>query len=357
MPGRSRSVGIGIATFALGVTLGASPASAQTQEELDRARVEFRQGVALMAANNCAAALAKFQEVARVKRTPQVLFNIGECEERVGKLVSSLGNYRLAAAAAEGDKKAQDVTNRVGDRIAALEERIPKLNVRRGTGAETAAIYLDGVEIGQSESTAEIPVDPGTHVVAARVGDKEAFRETVSMEERSAKTVDVTIEVPEPEPAAVEPEPVKPPPPPPPPKGSKVPGIVVLSAGVASTVVGAVFLGLRGGALSDLDKVCNSDNACPPSAESTADSGRLYTGLAQVTLPLGVVGIAAGIVMLVTSGKGGDAAPSEETTSGEASSEARRRGPRRAAYSTWSPSLVPAASGANVGGLSVRMQF
>jgi len=126
----------------------APPAGAQTKEEIDRARVEFHEGVVLMAANNCNAALTKFQSVAKVKRTPQVLFNIGACEERVGKLVSALGNYRLAAAAAEGDRKAKDVASRVGERITSLEERIPKLTIRRGSGAETATLLLDGAELG-----------------------------------------------------------------------------------------------------------------------------------------------------------------------------------------------------------------
>ncbi|EYF02821.1 Hypothetical protein CAP_6556 [Chondromyces apiculatus DSM 436] len=344
-----------IAAAALGLALIAPPASAQTPDELNRARVEFQQGVALMAANNCAAALGKFQEVARVKRTPQVLFNIGECEERLGKLVSALGNYRLAAAAAEGDKKAQEVQNRVGERVTALEERIPKLNVRRGTGAETAAIYIDGVEIGPSELASEVPVDPGPHVISARVGDKEPFKETVTLAERDAKTVDVTIEVEAPPPPPEE-KPPPPPPPPPPPKGSKLPGVIVLSAGVASAAVGAVFLGLRGGALSDLDAACGGDTTCPPSAESTADSGRLYTGLAQVTIPLGVVGIAAGIVMLVTSGGSSDPAPEGETSS-EPSSEARRRPVKSTARALWSPELVPSAAGANIGGLSARLRF
>lgn len=126
----------------------APPAGAQTKEEIDRARVEFHEGVVLMAANNCNAALTKFQSVAKVKRTPQVLFNIGACKERVGKLVSALGNYRLAAAAAEGDRKAKDVASRVGERITSLEERIPKLTIRRSSGAETATLLLDGAELG-----------------------------------------------------------------------------------------------------------------------------------------------------------------------------------------------------------------
>jgi hypothetical protein len=333
-----------VAVAALGAALLATPAAtAQTKGELDQARVSFQEGVALMAANNCAAALAKFQAVTRVRRTPQVLFNIGECEERLGKLVSALGNFRLAASAAEGDRKAKDVQETVGARIETLEGRIPKLAIRRGDGALTSTILLDGVELGAAEISAEIPVDPGPHTVVARVDDREVWRETVAVEERDSKTVEVAIEA----------APVEPPPPPPverapdPPKRvekrSKVPAIVALGAGVASGVVGAVFLGLRGGTLSDLDDLCGGDTTCPPSAESTADKGRLYTGIAEVTIGLGIVGVATGVVLLVTGGDGASPAP--------APAPAARLGVRGVA------SFVPRAPGADIGGLSVVARF
>src|SRR5919202_734978 len=97
--------------------------------------------MALSAANNCAAAVAKFRMVAKVKRTAQVQFNIAECEERLGKLVEALGDYRLAAAAAAEDPaRAKEVAEKVDDRIEKLEARIPKLTVKRGKNAATARI-------------------------------------------------------------------------------------------------------------------------------------------------------------------------------------------------------------------------
>src|SRR5436190_7574255 len=83
---------------------GASTAKAQTNEELAKAKELFMEGVALASGNNCAGAIAKYKEVARVKMTPQVAFNIAECEERLGKLVSALGNYRLVQSQLEDPK-------------------------------------------------------------------------------------------------------------------------------------------------------------------------------------------------------------------------------------------------------------
>ncbi|XXX81290.1 hypothetical protein WMF30_21250 [Sorangium sp. So ce134] len=351
--GLRKSGGRILAAAALGAALiAAPPARAQTKEELAAARVLFQEGVALSAANNCAAALAKFQAVANVRRTPQVLFNIAECEARLGKLVSALGNYRMAAAAAVGDPRANDVTANVGARIEDLEARIPRLAIRRGAGALTAAILLDGSALGAAEMSADIPVDPGPHVVVARIGGREVVRETVTLEEGHAKTVEITVAEPPADappatgaplsgapagaPASGAPGAARP---------SKVPGLVALGAGIASGAVGGVFLGLRAGTLSDLDALCGGDTSCPPSARPIADRGRLYTGIAEAAIGLGVVGVAAGIVLLVTS-SGGAAEPD----AGAASRRSPGKGLRRAA-------ILPQAPGADLAGLSVAGRF
>ncbi|WP_437839961.1 tetratricopeptide repeat protein [Sorangium sp. So ce1153] len=342
-----------IASTALGAALlAAPPAGAQTKEELAEARALFQQGVALSAANNCPAALAKFHAVANVRRTPQVLFNIAECEARLGKLVSALGNYRIAAAAADGDPKARDVTANVGPRIEDLEQRIPRLAIRRGQGALTATILLDGSALGAAEMSADIPVDPGPHVVSARIGDREVVRETVTLEERDEKTVEVAVTEPPrpaaPPRAAAPPDTAPPEAPRPAARPSKVPGLVVLGAGIASGVVGGVFLGLRAGTLSDLDALCGGDRSCPPSARPTADRGRLYTGVAEVGIGLGVAGVAAGIALLVTSGRG--AAAAEPRAGAAAARRTAGAGVPRAA-------IVPHAPGADLAGLGVAGRF
>ena len=204
--GRARARGV-FAT-AIGLALAASqlsggPATAQTKEELDKARAMFLEGVSLAAANNCAAALGKYQAVAKVKMTAQVAFNIAECEERLGKLVSSLGSYRLAASLVTNNKP-PEVAKRVGDRIQSLEERIPRLVIERTE--QTSRIELDGVEIGSSQIGAENLVDPGTHTVSGKIGETEVWRESVEIKEKEHKTVTVKIDV----------EKFKPPPPKPP---------------------------------------------------------------------------------------------------------------------------------------------
>ena len=341
-----RRTALGLAVLAASLAAGGG-ARAQTKQELDEARKPFQEGMALSAANNCAAALTKYRAVANVKKTAQVSFNIAECEERLGKLVSALGNYRLAASQAQGDAKSKDVATRVADRIDALEARIPKLTIKRGKGAETASIELDGSELGTSQLSAATPVDPGSHTVSAKIGDKEYAHETVVLAEKETKTFEVKLDLPATKlekPEVVDPRSDPDAAPPPPPAKSKVPGVVVLGVGVVGVALGATFMALRGGTLSDLDAQCGGDTSCPPSAKSTADKGRLFSGLAEGGFVVGAVGIVTGIVLLATSGP---PKPAPKPVDAFLGPRPDPRGVR----------LLMSAPGASVGGLSLAGKF
>ena len=329
--------------------LTAQGARAQTKEELEKARTVFKEGVALMSANNCPAALTKFRAVANVKMTAQVAFNIAECEERLGKLVSALGNYRVAASQAEGDPKSKEVASRVGGRIDALDARIPKLTIKRGRNADTASIEFDGSELGSSQLSNEFPVDPGSHTITAKVGGKQYLHETISLAEKETKTFEVKLDVAPPrldKPDGNEIPPDTPPDQPPPPKGrSKAPGAVLLSLGIASGIVGGVMMGLRGGTLSDLNTKCGGDTTCPPSAEALANKGRVYTGVAEVMIPVGVVAVVTGIVLLATSGPPSKPKEPPKPPEGEGDKFSRRF------------EITPSSPGASMGGLSLVGRF
>jgi hypothetical protein len=283
----------------------ASPASAQSKEELNRARQEFQEGVALAAANNCAAAIGKFRSVLQVKATAQVSFNIAECEERMGRLAAAVGDYRVAAKTAEGDPKAKDVYAKCGDKIAAIEPRVPKLTISRGNGADSATIELDGVELGTSQLGTEIPVDPGPHVVVGKVGDKVYFRQNVTLEEKETKPIDVVMKVSNAPIAVDEQKPENKTEEPPEKPRSRVPGIVMASAGAVSVGVGVAFFAMSQSQISTLNKICGQGStSCPPSqaAKDAASSGKTDMGLAEVTIGLGTVAVVAGIVLAATAG-------------------------------------------------------
>lgn len=287
----------------LAATLAAaSPVYAQSDEQLARARSEFREAIALQAAGDYAGALTKLHAVAAVRTTPQVRFNIAVCEKNLGKLTTALGSFTLAESDAL-DQGLAEIAEKAREHIDDIESRVPKLTIMRGEGAEAASIALDGVSLGASVIGTEMSVDPGPHTIVAKVGEKVLFTATVDLPERGTERVVVRIEsLAEETGAPVESAPVllssrehdEPA------EGgwsTRHTAWVAIGAGGASATAGIVLLVLRGGAISDLDAVCQ-EGRCPPSAEPIADRGKLYTGLAGATLAVGAAGLAIGGVML-----------------------------------------------------------
>jgi len=286
----------------LAAPLVPATAHAQSQDDLERARQQFRQGLSLEAAGDWAAALAKFVEVGNVKLTPQVRFHSARCNEQLGRLNEALGEYRLAEyeAGQQGLRETAEITQA----RQALESRVPKLVIRRGEGAAAARIELDGVELGEAQIGQPVNVDPGPHTVVAKLGaDRQVEQSPTVKEGETAEvvlnapvvvsaevtntTADTGATVKEPSSKA---------------RQSVVPWVVG-GVGVASLAVSGVFFGLRQSAKSDLDKGCNG-NVCPKSLQGKEDDGKLYTTLSYVTLGVGVAGLGVATYLFVAgSGK------------------------------------------------------
>lgn len=297
---RASSVALRAGAFLVAASLAFVPrAHAQSDEELARARGEFREAIALQAAGDFAGALAKLQSVAAVRMTPQVRFNIAVCEKNLGKLVAALGNFTLAQSEAI-DQGLDDVATKAEEHIHDIRARMPKLTIVRGEGAEAATISLDGVTLGAAAIGTEMNVDPGPHVIVATQDGETRFSVTLDVAERASERVVVRWDAP----AAVSPsEPVTSPafPDESEPAASgwtkQHSAWTAVGIGGAGTIAGVVFLVLRSGTISDLDAVC-VDGRCPPSAEPTADRGKLYTGLAGASFAVGAAGFGLGGYLL-----------------------------------------------------------
>lgn len=317
--------------LAAGVSLAqmgwSNGALAQSKAELAKARQLYSQGLTQEAAGDWTGALATFQQVSRIKLTPQVRFHIARSKEHLGRLNEALGGYRLAEYEAQkaGDK-ASDVLDQIQAAKKALEKRIPKLVIERGKGADAIKIELDGVVVGQSQIGHPVNVDPGPHELVGALATGETFKQTVNAEE--GKTKDVVLDVPErlrakaalaakssgaPAPAGSSSEPA-------PPghdhrahvksKGSVAPWVIG-GVGVASLAASGVFYVLRNNAKKKLDDGCVGD-VCPDTLQGTQDAGQRYATLTGVALGVGAAGIGVAAVWLLTgsssSKSGGDSA-------------------------------------------------
>lgn len=298
---RALSLAVGLSL----VTVAAAPvASAQSAAEVAKARTLFKEGLSLEAAGDWAGALQKFQDVAKVKTTPQVRYHIARCKEHLGRMNEALGEYRIAEYEAE-QAKAKELPEITKAREE-LEGRIPKLTIRRGEGAESAKIQVDGVDFGETQIGKQVTIDPGSHKIVARIGSAE-FEETVTLAEGESKEVELVppedfgkgaaktkpIEKePEPEPAPIV-------------KVDEVgPGAlpwIIGGVGLVSLGAGGYFLVQRNKAEDDLKTNCR-DDVCPAAKQSVGDDGKRYALLTNVAFGVGVVGLGVATVWLLSSG-------------------------------------------------------
>lgn len=283
--GRSWFAGLGV--FAL-LAL-APPALGQDAAELTKARAAFQQAIELEQAGNWAAAVQRFREVGQVRMTPQVRFHIALCEEKLGRLVAALGGYELALA--QADAVGAEFKAEVESNVTRLRERIPKLVIARGAGAEAASIELNGVSVGESSIGVEVPQDPGPHAVTAKAPGYKPFESTVTLEEGQRQTVEIVME-----PLPV--EETRPPPPSAPPQKIKLVPIIVGGAGAATLLASGVFLVLRQSTLSGLEDACRGD-VCPTSERGAYSRLKTYHYASIVTFGVGVAAVGTAAALLV----------------------------------------------------------
>lgn len=314
--------------LALAAVSASSPAlAAPTPAELAHAREDFRKGMQLEAANDWAGALARFEAVAQIAMSPAVRFHTARCQHRLGKLLEALGGYRLAAYEASNDPKLAtdpklaEVLREAQAGIVEVEERVPKLIIRRGVGAEAASVQLDGVALGEASIGNEVQVNPGGHTIRYALQGKDFEEKVVTLQEGDSQTIELAFEV-APKPVAKKPAPTLEEPlvVAPQEKKSNVLPWVVMGAGGASLLASGVFYGLRSSAISDHDSQC-VNNVCPGSLRATGDSGKSYTTVGNVTLGLGILGLGVGTVLLLTGGD--QAAPAHKTEAASASMRPR----------------------------------
>ncbi len=174
------------------VTTLAPSALAQDAAALARARERFREGAALQAAGDWSRALDAYKEVALVKSSATLRFNIATCEEKSGDYLRAMGSYRFALTEAT-KSNAKDMEGAVKAALAALEPRIPMLLVKRGEGAGVAEVTLDGHALGNPSIGVELQVNPGPHEIRATAPDREPLIVPVTVEDKDHKVVDLVL--------------------------------------------------------------------------------------------------------------------------------------------------------------------
>jgi hypothetical protein len=302
---RSRTSPLAIALLTLAAAALAPAASAQEKSaEADRL---FKAGLAALKEEDFASACRHLAESQRVEPAAGTLLYLALCEERTNRRAEALRHYRRALdQLPPGD----DRRKTAHDRVAALENVLPRLTVRLADGSPPdAQASIDGEPLRADEVGLAKVVDAGDHEITANATGREETHARVSLKDAESKTVVVAVGAParaappvaEPVPvAAGAPAPTGTPP-------ARTIGFVVAGIGVVGIGVGAVTGLLTLSQKNAVDDACapGTPSACSAAglaaAREEASVGRTYSTVSTIAFIAGAASLAAGVTLVLTS--------------------------------------------------------
>lgn len=169
-----------------------------TDDERARAEELFNEGRAAVKANDYATACPKFEASLKLARRAGTLFNLAQCEEHEGRLVTAVALYKEGIVVLEpGDLRLAPSKQQ----LAIVEPRLPYLTVKLGSAIPKGGrVTLDGREIEKVD--VEFAVNPGKHelrVLAPKYADGVLPFE-IAESAHETKTVAIGARLPEPPP-------------------------------------------------------------------------------------------------------------------------------------------------------------
>ena len=314
---RSRFLSVSLVAATLLASLSvANPAFADAESD---AKDLFARGRDLRNKGDCAAASPLFFKAWKIY--PQGLGNLrnyAECEEQLGHFTSArrawLDVKRALLTAAndpkyEGwDKDAEEAASRLQPKVAVVTVDVTVRTPQgEGPASEKSGVELlvNGEPVAANLIGTPLERDPGIYKIRLQAPDAQPVEQSVSLAAGDNKHVALRI-VRTPSDKGVD--------------GGypgeeggsssqKTIGWVAIGIGGAALVGSGVTFLLRSAALSDLEAACGPDyeNTCPQSKQAerddAVDQGKLMGTLSPILLGAGVVGVGAGVALLLTAPK------------------------------------------------------
>lgn len=167
-----------------------STARAQSEEELQRAREAFGEGVELSEQGRWAEAAARFREVMEVRATAQVKYNLAVALDGTGQIAEASELLREVVDDPELDRRTRRDARRL---LESIEPRIGHLTVHVRGDAPGTRVMLDAEDFPPERVGQSVAVDPGMHRVELRAGTRVVDGRTVSVGE--GESVEVSLDV------------------------------------------------------------------------------------------------------------------------------------------------------------------
>ncbi len=320
---RNRIAAAALIPLIAGAIGWAPNARAQTASDSGKVAAEalFEEGRNLVAAGKFAEGCSKFADSQRLDPSPATLLNLANCWEKLDRTATAWAVYREAASAANAVGR-KDYVATAQRRADALAPKLARLIVNVTKPVDGLEIKRDGVSVDRAEWGVAIPIDSGSHAIAATAPAHKAWESNVEAIQNGAQ---VTVTVPE-----LEASPVvalsNPPPPsaetsaPAPPASAtpspenggshagaqRVVGVVVAGLGVVGVALGGVFALNAKSQYNDSLNACEKGNPdlCDPSGVSQRGDARTDGNVATVAMSVGAAAILAGGILWFTAPSG-----------------------------------------------------
>jgi hypothetical protein len=256
---------VAIASTPLARTAWADPSAL----DVAQARELFNEGMRLHEKGDDAGALEKLKGANALAHTPITGLELGRTYAALGKLVEAreaLLEVGRMPQRAEETARSRTARTQASELAEKLRARIPSLTVRiTGVAASDVAVTIDDSAVPTDALAAPRLLNPGAHEVSARSTSGGKAQSSVELKEGEERLLELklvfeaTAQSATP-PHATTPAPEAPPVTEPPrdlspeptgSRGSSVPGWILLGAGAAVGIGGAVLMGVEAGSAKD----------------------------------------------------------------------------------------------------------
>lgn len=293
---------------------GAHVASAQPADRATVAEDFFQRANKLFDAKDYAQACPLFAESYRLDPAGGTVQNLAICYEALGRWASAYAKFvDLRDMSSRPDAPRPDRVAIANEHIRAIEPRLSRvvLAVDVEPRQKAPTVMIDDIDYRAASWSAGILLDPGAHAIVVTARGKLPFRTTVTITKDGSRE---GVRIPQlvDDPAAREAagtERYRPD------AGMRVPGFVVGGVGVAVLAGGAAFGVLTlttnnaakercsGTDPTQFDSTghCYSDSAARRESNSKRDDARTFANLANVLVPVGALGIGAGLYLFLRS--------------------------------------------------------
>jgi hypothetical protein len=290
--------------------------AAPSASERETARSLMQDGDRLLSSDDPLNALKCYQAAHAIMRVPTTGIAVAKTQAQLGQLVEARSSALDVLSIPTADDEPA-VFGRARDTAAnlarSLESRVCTLKTRVLPQTAQYSLQIDDVALPKAARSMPFKTNPGSHMVRVRAPGYQAQAREIYMREGSEQLLEIKL-IPEAQRERLQPEAQVAAEPQLSPgqaaysleqlddarQGGRIRGWIGLGVGAAAVGVGIVTGYLSWTQTSDIMRFCGPDFRCDPSQASALRHANTLALLANITVPLGVVGLAYGLYELLT---------------------------------------------------------